>query len=449
MKKTLYFTKKIEQPGLTPKTKFTKILKSQNRFSQNYLFEMIDDRVLCSISGGQDSITTLFVLLHNLKIPFQTFKRFGQNTFLKVENVSSPQVIYCNHFWQRKNFFSSFLIYQLSFLFKIPYTLILPQSGLVNENYCRVWRRKKFTRLAQFEKFCRLVTGHNQTDILETNLNNLFRGTSLKGLQDFSSQNFDNKNLSFFERVNDFKFLNFKSSKELFFSNLILRIFLVRKTYKKNNLKSKSFTNLENYSFSQTRQFQKDFMFLKISQKNTFFVFPMRRLEVYLNEETILREISNSRSFCFYGRTISNTIVLEKPLSNFSRITIRKLKNFYNLPFINDRTNFSVNFARNKLRHEFFPFIKLLYNKKVDLSLIHFLKILKLDQKDREKQFQEVFFLFYLLETNDFDNNFSYFYKQLEFEKKGFLMENLLFQYKNNQLNFSQILKLQALKPNF
>ena len=119
--------------------------------------------ILAAISGGQDSCVTFVLCLH-------------------IEKLATLEVIYCNHFWQPKNFFSSDLIFKLSFLFDVPYTLILPQNGVLGENRSREWRKKSFYRLSHLEKILFTITGHTRTDSFEKNLSHLFRGTSPKGL---------------------------------------------------------------------------------------------------------------------------------------------------------------------------------------------------------------------------------------------------------------------------
>lgn len=135
---------------------------------------------LCTLSGGQDSILTFFLLLHNYK-------------------KDDLQIVYCHHFWQIKNFFSTRFVFQLSCLMKVPYTLILPQTFFLTENESRTWRKKNFCRVSQREHFLTSLTGHTETDILEKYLHNLFRGMSPAGLSDFTF--LKSKNKVFFFRI--------------------------------------------------------------------------------------------------------------------------------------------------------------------------------------------------------------------------------------------------------
>lgn len=141
---------------------------------------LLKKRLLCSLSGGQDSSVVFFSLLHTKTT----------NQYLNI--------IYCHHFWQAQNFQAAVGIFKLSFALKIPYTLILPNMSLFNENRSRDWRKKTLFRVSTIEHPSILVTGQTETDRLETNFNNLFRGTSSKGFRKSSSQTFQTPIILFF-----------------------------------------------------------------------------------------------------------------------------------------------------------------------------------------------------------------------------------------------------------
>lgn len=149
------------------------------------LLELIKKQpnLLCTISGGQDSILTFFILLH-------------------IYKKDSLQILYCHHLWQIKNFFSAKFVFHVSYLIQIPYTLILPQNLVLTENEARNWRKKNFCRFSQLAHIPFSVTGHTETDTLEKTFNNILRGTSSAG---FSSSEFlqsQNKVNLFFSSLN-------------------------------------------------------------------------------------------------------------------------------------------------------------------------------------------------------------------------------------------------------
>lgn len=151
--------------------------------SQKMELLKVESSVLCTISGGQDSILTFFLLLHTKK--FECLK-----------------ILYCQHLWQIKNFFSARLIFQITYLVKVPYTLLLPQKLVETENESREWRKKVFCRFSQLEQIRTTLTGHTQTDNFEKNLNNLFRGTSPAGLISLNFLNSPNTVGLFFSTLN-------------------------------------------------------------------------------------------------------------------------------------------------------------------------------------------------------------------------------------------------------
>ena len=123
------------------------------------------NRILCALSGGQDSILLLLILIH-----------------LRATCDLKLQVIFCNHFWQIQNFYTVFEIWKLMLIFQIPVNFFFAEANLLNEEQARTWRQKNFSRSSEFFQTQKLILGHTATDIIETALWHLVRGTSPKGL---------------------------------------------------------------------------------------------------------------------------------------------------------------------------------------------------------------------------------------------------------------------------
>jgi len=207
--------------------KFARLTKNYNKFT--FLVATNKPlakktRFLCTVSGGQDSIVTVFILFHLLSISKRLYKKdtflhsflpkeesnfiyFPQKLFTqKKQNKKTKlpivQILYCQHFWQPKNFFCSEFLFQLTFLLDLPYTLILPKTLLASENRSREWRKKNFYRFLELEKLEMLVTGLTKSDTLEKNLTNLLRGTSPKSLStEFFLSNKKTSNMFFCFRI--------------------------------------------------------------------------------------------------------------------------------------------------------------------------------------------------------------------------------------------------------
>lgn len=367
--------------------------------------------VLCTISGGQDSILTFFLFLH-------------------FQPKESLNFLYCHHFWQLKNFFSARLLFQLSYLVKVSYTLTLPQNFYSTENESRDWRRKNFYRVSQLEHLFTSLTGHTETDTLEKNLNNLFRGTSPGGVSPQS-------------------FLISQNKVNLFFSSIILnRCFFRLKTIKNfyhdvRKKKDSISVTTASYNFidqdSSKSKKAKNFKFFK--RKDNFFNNfrlsagerergdfkislgnPSTRKTVFLwnkllkstdkkNKNTSLisrikkkpyvsqLKSTTSFSFCFSNRFSNFQIMLEKPLKKTTRFTVSKLVSFYKFPNLIDVTNFSSSFSRNKIRHQLIPFLRSLFHPKVEYLVTHFFQMLNEESIESGKELQELYFIFQVVNS--------------------------------------------------
>lgn len=384
--------------------------------------------LLCTVSGGQDSILTFFLLLHTKK----------------KENLN---ILYCQHLWQLKNFFAVKFLFQLSFLNKIPYLLILPQNLVLTENEAREWRKKNFYRVSQIEHIQISLTGHTQTDILEKNLNNLLRGTSPAGLSSFSFLNLRKKTNLLFSSTNlniccFFKGENTRNlSQEIFFEELQKKnpnqikfqpkiknpqglLFLkkkekfIKRKQKLSNRKNfkfcKSFKifNQPPISLNQVQVNKKKnslitspLIYKNLSNKNS--PTPLTNIFIFSNSKKCLLKnkitenqimfLVQSFSFCFSNKFSNIPVTLEKPLEKTIRFTIARFVNLYKFPVLIDVTNFSSNFSRNKIRHQLIPFLRFLVHPNVESLLTNFLKIIYQEHQEREKEIQELFFVFQIL----------------------------------------------------
>nr|QDE53599.1 tRNA(Ile)-lysidine synthase [Micractinium sp. LBA 32] len=413
---------------------------------------------LCTLSGGQDSILTFFLLLHS-------------------QPKSFLYIVYCHHFWQLKNFFSARLLFRLSFLVNVSYIVILPEKNVDNENDSRNWRKKNFFRVSQTENILTNLTGHTQTDILEKNLHNLFRGTSPAGCSGWTRVTSKNRTEIFFSQINlnscffyklkkvqnsansfpktvfleafnefgnYFLFENRKRKKDFgpvllvknrteklkkianpflkkkrLNQNLITKKYLVgtkmsevpeRKNFnyfkaKKPFLNELYFVSVPLREQNNSVQIPKTIKTLFLSKKSSTFLLN----KTFLTNETRKRsslecDSRKSSSFCLSTKFWNKNVKLLKPLEYFTRIQVSKILKLYKLPHLLDMTNFSSAFSRNKIRHQLIPFIRFLVHQKVDSLLIHFFQMLEEDYIERKKQIQELYFLCNLVNSKSRKN---------------------------------------------
>jgi tRNA(Ile)-lysidine synthase len=125
-----------------------------------------NSRILIAVSGGQDSLCLLKLLL-DLRSRFDW--QLG--------------VVHCDHQWRSDATANAAHVRSLGQAWDLPCfveTAAIPPSG---EAAARHWRYECFQRVAQAENFDRVVTGHTATDRAETLLYNLVRGSGSDGLQ--------------------------------------------------------------------------------------------------------------------------------------------------------------------------------------------------------------------------------------------------------------------------
>lgn len=379
--------------------------------------------VLCTISGGQDSVLTFFMLLH-------------------AHSKESLHIFYCQHFWQIKNFFAARFLFQMSYLLKVRYTLILPQTNLLTENDSRQWRKKNYWRVSQIEQILTCVTGHTETDTLEKNLNNIFRGTSPASLSYCSFLIFENKTGTFFSNIN----INTSSVSEILQSNKVFhqlkfancqnkkksfeKIKTTQTTFFTKNLVNKQDSVgatklLSNSRSSRDSKYTRQPFFQFCKQKKLFFnqfhfssnkstdkenckginipiknfYFSQKTLNKFKTNTEIYQKQKkafvsrNSSSFCFSSSFSTLNRVFKKPLQKTTRFAISKLLYLYKFPNIIDVTNFSFYFSRNKIRHQLLPFLRCLVQPKVESVVTQFFYILNHENQERENELAEVFFL--------------------------------------------------------
>ncbi len=383
--------------------------------------------LFCTVSGGQDSIVTFFILLHTMSFP--------TNSFLgKDKKYEIFQIVHCQHFWQKKNILTSRFLFQLSSVFNLPYTLFLPEKQFFTENSTRTWRKRLFFRLVDFNQSLFLITGHNQSDTLETKLNHLFRGTSLKRLDSNGTQ----KNLTgyfFSSRVFSFTSKSYEFGSHQSLQKMKKRgvslvfpktdalghskfmVTLTGANFDPNMfLSSKTrfsyWDDRTNSSFTRKKGVNKkrqEFFFKKFLSQQTRHSFSVEepgtgKKFIFQARSAFQKKLKNSSCFVFYSSSLFLVPRLWKPLQSQHRFAISRIINIYNLPVTTDRTNFSLKFSRNQVRQQLLPTLTLLLNKEISSSFFHFFEILTKDAQVIEKQASLLYFLLSLIEPENLQN---------------------------------------------
>ncbi len=147
----------------------SKVLKAIRSFSM--LSE--NDSVICAVSGGPDSVALLLSLCKLKKL-------------LSIKNI---YVAHFNHMLREKAFEEEVFVKKLSESLNLPFFLkredIKSLSGGRNiENTARE-RRMLFFRELSEKLSAKVATGHTKTDLSETVLMNLIKGSGLEGAKGF------------------------------------------------------------------------------------------------------------------------------------------------------------------------------------------------------------------------------------------------------------------------
>lgn len=249
------------------------------------------EEIILAFSGGQDSIFVLLILF-----------------ILKKQWDFEIKLIHCNHLWQKNSLFSYFHISKIAFCLNLEIIQSIQIKNLISEEQSRYWRLKNFDRINDLLYNYKTVTGHTQTDQIETFFFNTLRGSGITG-----SLSLREKNTFYF-----FKNKNCKVSQNQLKNFYTLKIFYLKKG-KKEKLK-----------------------------KN-----------IYIIKKQIICIKKNN----FIG------VELVRPLIKKNRFDTKNICENWKLPLFTDHTNQLLIYSRNRLRKEFLPICRFYFNTKVDLSL--------------------------------------------------------------------------------
>jgi tRNA(Ile)-lysidine synthase len=139
--------------------KLYQTLKARSLLSPN-------SRILIAVSGGQDSLCLLKLLL-DLRSRFNW--QLG--------------VVHCDHQWRSDATANADHVRSLCQHWDLPCVVETAAIAPAGEAAARHWRYECLQRVAQTENYGYVVTGHTATDRAETLLYNLVRGSGSDGLQ--------------------------------------------------------------------------------------------------------------------------------------------------------------------------------------------------------------------------------------------------------------------------
>ena len=134
-------------------------------------------RILIAVSGGQDSLCLLKLLLD-----------------LQSKWTWKIAIAHCNHGWKYDSQIANH-VQQVAKNCEIPFYLKITSQLKETEAAARNWRYQALTEIAQENNFPIIVAGHTQSDRAETLLYNLVRGAGNDGLGALTWQRFLTDNI--------------------------------------------------------------------------------------------------------------------------------------------------------------------------------------------------------------------------------------------------------------
>ncbi len=125
-----------------------------------------NQRLLVAVSGGQDSLCLIKLLLD-----------------LQLKWGWSLAIAHCNHRWRPDSQANADHVKHLAQTWRVPFYCQTAVEVLSSEAQARQWRYQTLTAIAEENDYQCLITGHTASDRAETLLYNLIRGSGTDGLQ--------------------------------------------------------------------------------------------------------------------------------------------------------------------------------------------------------------------------------------------------------------------------
>ncbi len=130
----------------------------------------LHQRLLVAVSGGQDSLCLLRLMLD-----------------LQPKWGWTVAVVHCNHGWRPDASANAAHVRAIAVAESVPYhEAVAPEDLAQTEAAARDWRYRQFEQIAVDCRYDAVLTGHTASDRAETLLYNLVRGSGADGLQALS-----------------------------------------------------------------------------------------------------------------------------------------------------------------------------------------------------------------------------------------------------------------------
>jgi len=140
---------------------------SKQKFLANIFKNNKSKSMLLAISGGQDSISILFLF-----------------NFLQKLNNWKLGIVHCNHMWQSDAIINASVMSVFIKELNLNYYEAISTISIKNEEEARLWRYQSITKIATLHGYELIVTGHTASDNIETFMLSFLRNCQLKTIKD-------------------------------------------------------------------------------------------------------------------------------------------------------------------------------------------------------------------------------------------------------------------------
>ena len=117
-----------------------------------------------------------------------------------------------------------------------------------------------------------------------------------------------------------------------------------------------------------------------------------------------------------------------RPLVVFNRFEIQKLYTVFTLPIWTDKTNFHLNYRRNRIRFELLPYLRFYFNSKVDIAILRCIENIASESKFIKKITQKAFKTSFILGSKKqiIIHDYSQLYQYPSNIKKNIIIDSLI-----------------------
>jgi tRNA(Ile)-lysidine synthase len=332
---------------------FSILYKFNNNLIERNLIEP-HQKILISVSGGQDSICLIKIL-----------------SYLQRTWHWQLGIVHCDHRWHSNSLVQAKHIAQLAAIMEINYYEAITIESVQQETIARHWRYDMIKNIAINHGYTVIMTAHTASDRIETLMYHLMRGTGLQGIQALNCT----RKMDSTQFVRSEYWIIKKKKKAI---NILLKIFPNHITFCKKNEKRQLIRPLLNITRTEIRNLT-DFWKLPCWPDPTNNLMKMRRnrirnrlipyIRLHYNpqcDQALARwsEIVNAENL--YLANVTNLLIskITKPLCKYKNnlIPAMNLPSFCSLPQVFQRRmlrNFLQKYTKRDLNFDYIEHIRL------------------------------------------------------------------------------------------